>query len=122
VKHCFVFAMAALCLGLNAADPAAAQSYPGQLIKIIVPAAPGGPNDIAARLAAQILQPKLGQPIVTTLNAPINQALRTPEMEETIARLGAVPRTGSPEEFAATIAAYLQKWRALGRAANISID
>jgi tripartite-type tricarboxylate transporter receptor subunit TctC len=57
-------AAAMLCLGLNAADPVNAQSYPTQPIKIIVPAAPGGPNDIAARLASQILPPKLGQPVV----------------------------------------------------------
>jgi len=58
------FATAALCVGLNAADPAGAQSYPSQPIKIIVPAAAGAPTDVPARLAAQILPPKLGQPVV----------------------------------------------------------
>src|SRR5262245_22254078 len=41
-----------------------AQSYPDKPIKIIVPSAPGGPTDVPARLASQILQPKLGQPVV----------------------------------------------------------
>lgn len=63
-QQIFVFAMAALSLALNGAAPASAQSYPSQPIKIIVPASAGGPNDIAARLAAQILPPKLGQPVV----------------------------------------------------------
>jgi len=75
-----MFALAMLCLGWHAADPANAQSYPTQLIKIIVPAAPGGPNDIAARLAAQILQPKLGQPIVVEHRPGAGGAIGTREV------------------------------------------
>jgi tripartite-type tricarboxylate transporter receptor subunit TctC len=54
----------ALCLGFLAGQSANAQSYPDKPIRIIVPSAPGGPTDVPARLASQILQPKLGQPIV----------------------------------------------------------
>jgi tripartite-type tricarboxylate transporter receptor subunit TctC len=63
-RRMFTLATAALCLGLNAAEPVSAQSYPEKPIKIIVAAAPGGPTDIPARIAAQILTPKLGQPVV----------------------------------------------------------
>jgi len=42
----------------------AADDYPTKPIKLILPAAAGGPTDVPARLAAQILQPKLGQPVV----------------------------------------------------------
>ena len=63
-KRMFVLATTALCLGLNVSNTAAAQSYPEKPIRIIVAAAPGGPTDIAARMAAQILMPKFGQPVV----------------------------------------------------------
>ncbi len=42
----------------------AADDYPNKPIKIIVAAAAGGPTDVPARLASQILTAKLGQPVV----------------------------------------------------------
>ena len=44
------------------AQPAA--DYPTKPIKLILPAAAGGPTDVPARLASQILQARLGQPVV----------------------------------------------------------
>ncbi len=41
-----------------------ADDYPNKPIKLILPAAAGGPTDVPARIASQILQPKLGQPVV----------------------------------------------------------
>jgi tripartite-type tricarboxylate transporter receptor subunit TctC len=63
-KRSFAMATAALCFGLSVADLASAQSYPGMPIKVMVPAGPGGPTDIPARIASQILSEKLGQPAV----------------------------------------------------------
>ena len=52
-------------LGLAAlAQPALAQSYPNRPIKWIVPYPPAGTTDVLARIIAQYLTEKLGQPVV----------------------------------------------------------
>jgi tripartite-type tricarboxylate transporter receptor subunit TctC len=60
--------------------------------------------------------------IVGKLNSALNEALRTPQMQDAILKTGAIPAPGSPEEFAASIASDLEKWRALGKIANIKIN
>jgi tripartite-type tricarboxylate transporter receptor subunit TctC len=54
------------CLVLSgAAEPAASQTtWPEKPVRLIVPAGPGGPNDVLARIVAQYLPPALGQSIV----------------------------------------------------------
>ena len=59
-----LLAMAPLSIGLVLGAPSHAQTYPQKTIKIIVTAAPGGPADLPARLAAQVLNTKFGQPVV----------------------------------------------------------
>ena len=51
-----------------------AQTFPERPIHLIVPAAPGGPTDLPARLASQIL-PKLGQPTVVENRAGAGGAI-----------------------------------------------
>jgi tripartite-type tricarboxylate transporter receptor subunit TctC len=63
-KRPFGIAMAALCLGLGAADPALAQSYPNKAIRIILPGGPGGTTDILARVTAHHLQAAIGQNVI----------------------------------------------------------
>ena len=55
--------LAALCVFLLP-ELARAQNYPTKTVKFLVPFPPGGINDILARLVAQSLQEKWGQPIV----------------------------------------------------------
>jgi tripartite-type tricarboxylate transporter receptor subunit TctC len=57
-----IIAAAVIALGL--VPPAAAQSYPDRLIRMIVPFPPGGPVDVTARIVGQPLGPILGQPLV----------------------------------------------------------
>ena len=52
----------ALFIGLLAA-PVAAQTFPSRTISIIVPLAPGGGTDLLARVIADKLRDKLGQPV-----------------------------------------------------------
>ena len=54
--------VAALCLA--ATLPAAAQDYPAKPVRIVVPVAPGGITDIAARAAGDFIARKSGQPVV----------------------------------------------------------
>jgi tripartite-type tricarboxylate transporter receptor subunit TctC len=51
------------------ASPATAQTYPDHAIKLIVPISVGSITDVAARLTAQELQARLGQPVVV-MNRP----------------------------------------------------
>lgn len=48
----------------SAVSPAFAQSFPGALIKIVVPAAPGGGTDILARAMSQQLATTWGQTVI----------------------------------------------------------
>jgi len=62
-RFAFIVTIAALAL---IGRPAAAepQGFPTKPVRIIVPYTPGSPNDVVARLLAQQLQVKLGQPVV----------------------------------------------------------
>ncbi len=62
-KSRWINSLAALLL-LIACIPAAAQSWPSRPVKLIVPFAPGGANDIVARLIQPSLEKSLGQPII----------------------------------------------------------
>jgi tripartite-type tricarboxylate transporter receptor subunit TctC len=59
-RRALLTAGAASVIGIAAAGPARAQSYPNRVVRIIVPAGPGGPTDVFARLIAQRLGPAIG--------------------------------------------------------------
>ena len=63
--HAIRVALAWCALILVIAETSAlhAQSYPAKNLKLVVPFGPGGPTDVAARVASQVLQSALGQSV-----------------------------------------------------------
>jgi tripartite-type tricarboxylate transporter receptor subunit TctC len=60
--------------------------------------------------------------IVDKLNRAINAALRTPEMQSAMARLGAQAADETPQQFATFIAGELAKWTDLSNSAGIKVE
>jgi tripartite-type tricarboxylate transporter receptor subunit TctC len=61
-------------------------------------------------------------PIVDRLNAAINEVMTSKAMEETLTKLTARARPGTPADFAAFMAAESKKWSETINAANIRAD
>ena len=60
----FSLLSAAIAALLLLAAPAAADDYPNRSVRIIIPFAPGGINDVAARVVATHLSQKLGKQFI----------------------------------------------------------
>ena len=60
----FSLLSAAIAALLMLAAPAAADDYPNRPVRIIIPFAPGGINDVAARVVATYLSQRLGKQFV----------------------------------------------------------
>jgi tripartite-type tricarboxylate transporter receptor subunit TctC len=60
--------------------------------------------------------------IVAQLNAAINQSMTSPEVAAAFAKLGAELQPGSPQHFAAFLAAETKKWAAVAKTADIRIE
>jgi tripartite-type tricarboxylate transporter receptor subunit TctC len=69
--------LAALVLVLGTGGFALAQEYPVKPVRIIVPFAPGGPNDLSVRPVAQKLHEILGQPFLVDYRAGANGIIGT---------------------------------------------
>jgi tripartite-type tricarboxylate transporter receptor subunit TctC len=63
-RRSFVFAPAALAAGSLLVWPVHAQAWPARPVRIIVPYSPGSNPDLGARIIAQALSERIGQPFV----------------------------------------------------------
>jgi tripartite-type tricarboxylate transporter receptor subunit TctC len=82
----------------------------------------GYPNLIVTAWTGVVAPAGTPARIVGKLNAAINQALKSPELEASFAKLKAQPLIGSPEEFSAFIAAQIATWGAVIRTAGIKAE
>jgi tripartite-type tricarboxylate transporter receptor subunit TctC len=60
--------------------------------------------------------------VVNALNAAINKALNSPEIEKFMASEGAEAQAMTPQQFGDLIHTEIQRWLKVGHEANISID
>ena len=60
----FILRFAGAVLALSLAGNTSGQGYPSRTVRIVVPFAPGGPNDILARVIGQKLTETWGQPVI----------------------------------------------------------
>ena len=60
--------------------------------------------------------------IVAKLNDAITRAVAAPSVQETLKQLGVEPKSSTPEAFAATIRADVDKWAKLVNEADIKLD
>ena len=75
-KHCIVRLFISFMFILpSLLNQVLADTYPSKTIVIVVPTSPGGANDAMARIIAQGLRQKLGQPVVVENRAGANGAI-----------------------------------------------
>jgi tripartite-type tricarboxylate transporter receptor subunit TctC len=60
--------------------------------------------------------------IIARVNAVINDGLKTEALRESLKKLGAQATIETPEQFAAFIAAEMQKWTEIASVAGIKVD
>ena len=68
----YLLKLAAVAAILTAGGVACAQSYPSRPVRLVVPFAAGGTNDILGRMVAEKFSEKLGQPFVADNRAGAN--------------------------------------------------
>ena len=60
--------------------------------------------------------------VIAKLSADINSVVSSPEFAEKVRPLGVFPKATSPEELDAVIRKEIERWTAIAKAANITVD
>jgi len=119
--------LAGIVAGANfAAFDSWAQSYPAKPIRMVVGFAAGGATDATGRMVAQkcgVLAPAgVPKDIIAQLNATIAKAINTPDMKESLNKLGFEPHTSTPEQFAALIRTEIAQNAKLIKAVGVKAE
>jgi tripartite-type tricarboxylate transporter receptor subunit TctC len=82
-----------------------------------------GMPDLTPEFWAGVLAPAGTPPdIVAKVNAAINEALRSPEMKDAMARLGMDTKIGSPQDYARFITEETPRWTAIVQATGVKLE
>ena len=65
---------------------------------------------------------RLPKPVLAKVNAEVARALSTPEVRKVFEQDGADVVASTPEQFAATLKAEIEKWTKVAKAANIKLE
>ena len=60
--------------------------------------------------------------IIRKLNAAINEGVQTAEMKANLARFSAIPKAGSPQDFAAFLGEEMTKWAAIVKLSGAKVE
>jgi tripartite-type tricarboxylate transporter receptor subunit TctC len=82
----------------------------------------GFPELQAAYWAGVVAPAGTPAPVITKLNLAINEIVGTAEMQAVLDKISAKPKLGSPQEFAAFIAAETRKWSEIVHAAGVKAE
>jgi len=104
--------------GLGVSGPRRSPAFPD--LPTIAEA--GVPGYDAGTWSGVIAPSGLPKPIVEKLNTAINRAVSTPAFKDHFASIGDEPAGGTPEEFAALIAADSAKWGEVIKRAGIKFE
>src|SRR5262245_47833371 len=80
------------------------------------------PGFVVVTWFALVAPPKVPQPIVSKLNADINEALRDPEVKKRLANLSAEVAGGSVTETAAFFKTEIETWHSVIKTANVKLE
>jgi tripartite-type tricarboxylate transporter receptor subunit TctC len=79
----------------------------------------GVPDFLATSWAGIMVPAGTPADIVAKLNAAINTGMKTPEMQARLKQIAAQANPGTPQDFAAFIAAERPKWAAMAKLSNL---
>lgn len=128
IACCWSAAM--LVLAASAAPTACAQNYPARPIRLIVPQAAGGSNDIMARYIGNYLTERFGRQVVVDnrpgadgmIGTEIATFLKMPETQKRFTNDGAEVDIRTPAEMRRMIPVDMAKWAKVAREAGMRAE